>query len=491
MINFLEDYNYKSILLTTIASGIYPFLHFYSNNLDLVGSSTQHLFLLGVCFLLPLALLIFSLLVFKTNKFLKVKKYVLTTINLMVFFGLLSVLIFHFEKKPVFLILLISGLAGLLLYKHLSKIIILQFLLALMSLFNFIPKAIFANSYKNDWAKVEDNILETKLISTPNIYIIQPDGYVNIEEMSKAPYSFNNSEFYGWLEKDGFVNYKGFRSNYYSTLTSNASMFAMKHHYYSNTFKENLKTFYANQVIVGDKNNVLNILKKNTYKTHLLTDNSYFLIDRVPLVYDYSSVPEDKILKYDTGLISEINIAEELELQLKTVKATSNNFFFIEKTIPSHIYYRKSKSLGVEGEKQAYLDRVLETNIWLEDLINKINEYDANPMIVIVADHGGFVGLSYTLEAVNKKLSEEETISAFSSMLSIKWPKNMNTGVLEFKTNVNLFRNIFSVLAEDATLLKHKEANNSYIPLKENGETFFYQCIDEDYNTAYKLIDND
>ena len=491
MIKFLENYNYKSILLTAIASGIYPYLHYYSNNLDLVGSSSQHKFLLGVCFLLPIALMVFSLLIFKTNRFLKVKKYVLTAINLMIFFGLLSVIIFHFEKKPVLLIFLISGLASLLLYKHLSKIIILQFLLAFMSLFSLIPKLIFANNYKNDWVKLEDNILATKLINTPNIYVIQPDGYANIEELRKAPYSFNNSKFNGWLENDGFTNYKGFRSNYYSTLTSNASLFAMKHHYYSNTFKDNLKTFHANDVIVGKQNNVLNILKNNSYTSYLLTDNSHFLIDRVPLLFDYCNVPDNKILKYDSGYIPGIDIVGDLESTLKSIKENTNNFFFIESTIPSHIAYNKASTLGVEGEKNAYITRLIDTNIWLQNLINTIHVYDKNPLIVLVADHGGFVGINYVLEIFNRKLNEQETISAFSSLLSIKWPKDIDASTLEFKTNVNLFRNIFSVLAEDATLLKYKEANNSYIPLKENGEAFFYQCIDGDYNTTYKLINND
>jgi hypothetical protein len=491
MNSFLKSYSFKSVITTVVASGLYPLLHYYSNNLDLVGARTQHLFMLGVCFVLPLVLVIVSLFFLRFKLFVKSKKYLLTAINLMTFFGLLSVVIFHFEKKPVFLILLISGLASLVLYKYLNKIIVLQFLLAFMSVFNLVPKVIFASNYKNDWVALTDDIKAVKLVHTPNIYVIQPDGYANIEVLSEPPYSFNNAAFNNWLEADGFVNYKGFRSNYYSTLTSNASMFAMKHHYYSNTFKGNLKTFHANQVISGKQNNVLHILKNNNYSSYLLTDNSHFLIDRVPLQFDYCNVPESKILKYDSGYIPGIDIVNDFEGVLKEMDTSSNNFFFIESTIPSHIAYRKSSTLSIDGERVAYIERLQDTNIWLKNLIDNINRYDKNPMIIIVADHGGFVGLNYVLEVLTKKLNEEEIVSAFNSMLSIKWPNNIDASALEFKSNVNLFRNIFSVLAEDTTLLKSKEANNSYIPLKENGEVIFYQCIDEDYNAAYKLINND
>ena len=491
MSKFFKSYTVKSVLLTAIASGLYPLIHYYSNNLDLVGSSEQHLYLLRVSFLLPASLLIFSWLIFKAKRFLKAKKYLLTAVNLMVFFGLLSVIVFHFEKKVVMGILFLSGIASLFLYRYLHKILILQFLLAVMSLFTLVPKVVFAVNHENNWVSLNDNILATKLKHTPNIYVIQPDGYVNIDQINKPPYSFNNSVFNDWLEKDGFVNYKGFRSNYYSTLTSNSSMFAMKHHYYSNTFKGNLKTFHANHVIVGKENNVLKVLTNNNYTSYLLTDNSHFLIDRVPLQFDFYNVPDNKILTYDSGYIHGFDIVFALENTLKTVKENTNNFFFIESTIPSHIAYNKASSLGIEEEKEAYITRLKDTNIWLQNLINTINAFDDNPMIVIIADHGGFVGLNYTLEALEKRLTEEEMISAFSSMLSIKWPKDVKGNRVDFKTNVNVFRNIFSALAEDTSLLRFKETNSTFIPLKEKGEVTYYQCIDEDDNVVYKIINND
>jgi len=135
----------------------------------------------------------------------------------------------------------LASIAGLLLYKHIKKIIVLQFILALLSLVTFIPKLYFVVKHdNNDWLENSEILLNTKLKLKPNIFVIQPDGYINKSQINKPPYNFDNSEFEHFLDKNYFVNYPDYRSNYYSTLTSNSSMFAMKHHYYSNTNKQKI-----------------------------------------------------------------------------------------------------------------------------------------------------------------------------------------------------------------------------------------------------------
>jgi len=172
----------------------------------------------------------------------------------------------------------------------------------------------------NDWLENSEILLNTKLKLKPNIFVIQPDGYINKSQINKPPYNFDNSEFEHFLDKNYFVNYPDYRSNYYSTLTSNSSMFAMKHHYYSNTNKQTLKTHNASNVIIGEQNTVLKILKKNNYNSYFFTDNSFFLIDRPKQAFDYSNIPENKVSFHTSEFyIKGIDIIDDFKKVLDTL----------------------------------------------------------------------------------------------------------------------------------------------------------------------------
>jgi len=483
-----NDENYPK--LTALAIGLYPFLHYYSSNLYIIGSLKQFSFLIGLCFVLPQIIIQLSSLIFKLKPLQSLEKYRMSVANISLFVGLFGILIFHFNKKEILLALVVAGIIGLLFYKHFKKIVVLQYILALMSLVTFIPKLYFKITQNNkDWLETSEVILKAKLKVKPNIFVIQPDGYVNIDQINKEPYNFNNSEFESYLIKNNFINYPSFRSNYYSTLTSNSSLFAMKHHYYSNTNKNTLKTHNSSDVIVGNDNTVLKILKYNNYKSYLFTDNSFFLIDRPQLAYDYCNVPESMVSLHNSGIVKGVDIISDFKTVLDTLPKT-NNFVFIEKTIPGHVIYRKGLSRGIEGERLRYLEKLEKANVWLEELITTINNYDDNALIIIIADHGGFVGLEHTLEAVNRRLNEVEAHSAFSSVLSIKYPKEIEYSKLDYKSNVNLFKTIFYSLTGEQLFLDSLESNASYIPLKENGNTEYYECIDVNGKVVYNKLSN-
>jgi hypothetical protein len=477
----------KFPFIVALSAGLYPLLHYYNSNFDMADSWVQFFFLIGICLLVPLVLVLLSPLIFRLSFLRPLEKYRLAAINLMMFSGLLSLLIFLSNKKMIVLVLFIAGLLSLLIYKQLSKIILLQLLLAVMSFISLIPRVWFVANYSEEWTEVGDHITTVTLKQTPNIYVIQPDGYTNFTELRKPPYDYPNTDFEDWLTQNNFINYPNFRSNYHSTVTSNASMFAMKHHYLQNTYKGNLKTIGSQEVVVGDKNNFLKTLKNNNYKTHLITDNSYFTINRKVSMIDYCNIDQGDVKFYDTGGIPEADILPDLEDVVREA-TPSNNFYFIEKTIPSHIAYTKSNSSGILGERLEYLERLETANIWLKGLIEIIESYDTNPLIIIVSDHGGYVGLHHAREIENKKLSEIETVSVFSSLLAIKWPDNTIPDNSTFKTNVNLFRNVISHLSEDVSLLDALEEDTSYIPRYEGTRGVFYECIDANDIVEYKKL---
>lgn len=474
--------------VVALAAGLYPLLHYYNSNFDMADSWVQLLFLVSLCLLLPLFLVLVSPLIFKLPFLQKFNKYRLATINLTMFCGLLSMLIFLSNKKVIVLVLFTAGLLSLIVYKHLAKIIVIQLLLALMSFVSLLPRLWFISNYNADWTQLTDNITSVTLKKTPNIYVIQPDGFANFTTLRKAPYDYHDTNFEDWLGARSFINYPNFRSNYHSTVTSNSSMFAMKHHYLQNTYKGNLKTFGSQEVIVGDHNNVLKALKHNNYKTHLITDNSYFIINRKMSLIDYCNIDQSDVKLYDTGGIPEADILPDLEKVLSSA-TNSNNFYFIEKTIPSHIAYTQSSSAGIEKERIEYLQRLETASNWVKGLVTLIEDYDSNALIIIVADHGGYVGLTYTKEIENKQLTALETISVFSSLLAIKWPDQQVPAELNIESNVNLFRNVLSYLSEDEKLLDNLEEDKSYLPRYEGGKGVFYECINEDYKVVYKELE--
>ncbi|NND61654.1 MAG: hypothetical protein HKN48_00515 [Flavobacteriaceae bacterium] len=480
-------YTVRQKVFITLAAGLYPLIHYYNGNFDIADSWYQFLFLVGICLILPLWLVFMIGLLMKWKPLGFLHKNYLAAINLVVFFGLLSLLIFHPGKKFFVLIIIGAFFLSFLLHKHLYKVAVLQYLLAIIALVTFVPRAFFMLNYSDDWAEVHDTIVEAEFKSKPNIYVIQPDGYTNFDEMRKPPYDNQNRGFERWLEKTGFVNYGNFRSNYYSTLTSNASMFAMKHHYYSNTYPGNLKTYASQDIIVG-KNTTLEILKNNGYENYLLTDNSFFLVFRKLESYDYCNVPQSKILPYDTGGVKGIDIVSDFEKQLQLDKEKPQ-FYFIEKTTPSHIMYTTAASAGIEEEREAYFKRLKRAHGWLGDLIRLIEKYDDNALIVLVADHGGYVGLTSVKEVERRRLNEIETISVFSSLLSIKWPNNQVPQNLEFRSNVNLFRNLFSYLSDNEEYLLYEEEDGSYLPLYTGLNADFFRLLDDEGNFGYQKVE--
>ncbi len=470
-----------------LGAGLYPLFHYYNGNFDIADTWYQLGFFLGISIVLPLALIAISHGIMKLSATLKHSSYWLTAINLAVFSGLLAFFIFLFDGWTITLFVVMAIVLSLRLHRFISKIVILQYLLAVMSLFTLVPKLMFMWNHSNEWAETSDGIDQADFKVYPNIYVIQPDGFTNFSELRKPPYNYEDPTFEQWLEERNFVNYPNFRSNYYSTLTSNSSMFAMKHHYYNNTYPGNLKTFGSQAVIVGD-NNWLRVLKHNGYKTHLITDNSFFLTNRKLEGYDFCNIPQSEVLLHDTGGIPGVRTVREF-IDILDAADAPRNFYFIEKTTPGHIKYTDASSGGPEVERERYLHRLKTAESWTTQLVKNIQRLDPNPLIVIVADHGGFVGLNSVKEVHRRKLDSLETISVFSSQLSIHWPYDDTPDDLVFRSNVNVFRNIIAYLSQNKSFLDNREPDESFLPFYEGQKASYFLCIDDNGTVEYRSIE--
>ena len=263
-------------------------------------------------------------------------------------------------------------------------------------------------------------------------------------------------------------------------------MFAMKHHYYNRTADVNSELLLARDVIISE-NPVLSILKNNDYSTSLILENSYLLTSRPKMGYDFSNIAYNDLAVVSSGFEFRKEVLKDLKSEIKNNKE-GNHFYFIEKIIPGHIATLKSSTEGKELEREKYLKRLDEANTWLMQTVNLINTNDTNALIIIVSDHGGFVGYDYSGQSHEKPKNRDNAFSMFSSLLAIKWPGNPKEYDENLKSGVNLFRTVFSVLSEDKSLLKSFQKDASYLTVNEGAELGIYKVIDENNSAVFKEI---
>jgi len=472
-------------VLYAIAAGLYPVLFYFTNNYTLINTWT-HLAYFAIVFLtIPVIVFLIAHRLSKLPVFSKWQKYVLPFLNVFVFLFLLKVCLYAGIQKKISLgIIIIAGLFALFLYKHIKKIVVIQYILVLIGLYTLIPTVIKQLNYSEEWLKQPDDIEQVVFKKTPNVYLIQPDGYVNFSELKKNPYNIDYSEFESYLNENGFKYYLNFRNNYASTLSSNSATFTMKHHHYNKgtSFSEGVN---ARNVIVS-KNAVLDIFKRNNYKTHLISELPYLLLNRPEMGYDVCNFNYNDIAYVGTGLGERQDILgllkESIEIEIDRPK-----FFFIEIFNPGHIHGRKSDSEGIEKERILWGESLDRANDILYKTIDIIKEKDPNALIVLMADHGGFVGMEYTNQIYTKTQDRDIIYSIFSSMLAIHWPDGSAPEFdSSFKTAVNVFRILFAYLGEEERYLSNLQENGSYVVINKDAPKGIYQYIDEEGNITFK-----
>jgi len=479
--NFLSKDKYLP-LIAGLASGLYPWAFYYTNNFNFVNSWDHFFFFLTRFVLFPTVVYYLYYFVMRKKHLHLYTTIVLPFLNALTFFTLVMYALYaSVGYKKVALVIVLAVLVAILtrLVKNLfSKLLVIQFLLLITTAYLLAVIAKQYLFYSEDWLKQPDAIEQVVFKKTPNIYVIQPDGYTNFSELGKGFYNFDNSKFELWLQENNFVLYPDFRSNYNSTLHSNSSLFAMKHHHYD---------VLDERKVIFDKNPVVAIFKNNGYKTHFLAEVPYLLTNLPKINFDYTNFKLKDIPYLSKGLDSHRVILEDFSEIAK--EATGKNFYFFEKLLPGHITTYKDQAESNEAERERYLENLVHANDWLQKLIQNITENDPEGLIVIVADHGGFVGLKYSLQSNTYTTNRDNIYTIFSAALAIKWPENSPPEFDDsFKSSVNLFRILFAYLGEDLSLLKNLQDDTSYIQIKEGAPKGVYGYIDGDGNIILKEI---
>ena len=108
------------------------------------------------------------------------------------------------------------------------------------------------------------------------------------------------------------------------------------------------------------------------------------------------------------------------------------------------------------------MNKIEEVNSWLKEVIAFIEKNDPNSIIIISADHGGWVGIESLHEMFTTK-DKKLIASIYNNLLAIKWnSKDYNKYDSKLKSNVNIFRVLFSYLSKDKSLLNNLEKDDSY-----------------------------
>lgn len=448
-------------LLVGFLSGFYPLVFYYSNNYESINSFQHLLFFVLIFLLIPSAGTYFLYNVFCHFEKLKpYKKHLLFVLVIEITALFLSqVYYLTLKKKALLLLLIFVVFLSFKLYNSYKKILIFIVLLSIMPF----SKCLCIVFYKqlNDtlaWTKQADNIDEIKFIKKPNVYFLEPDGYVSEETMIEYPYKYKDT-LYDWLKTNSFTLYKDTRSNYPASLASNASMFAMKHHYLANIPYSPFEMQDARSIIVGN-NPVINILKRNNYETFFIVEDGYFQQSFQKGNYDYFNIKNSEIPFFSNDNNAKKDVYVDLKKCIESDTEKDNpKFYFIEKLFPHHIDF---DGTGKENERKEYLKKVEIANVWLKKTIDLIVNEDPTGIIIVAADHGGWVGIENIQEMFN---TEDPKLiqSIFNNLIAIKWNDTLHTEFdKELKSNVNIFRVLFSYLGNDKTLLQHLEEDSSY-----------------------------
>lgn len=472
--------NYKgnlNPLLTGLICGFYPMVFYCSNNFWAVNSWKHLGFFLLFFIGIPIAIFSILSLVFKlSHKFSRYKSPVLFVTIVMTVATLMSwAMYLDFKKKMLVALLIVSVIAAWKLHSHYKKLLVIVLLMSIIPTVNCIIKLV-EQQLPMDWTALPDSIGEAKFKKTPNIYMIQPDGYAGQDMMESELYHFDNP-MYDWLKSEDFKVYKNFRSNYPASLTSNSSMFAMKQHHFGKALFPSIEMPLARDVLAGN-NNVIQIFKQNGYSNFFIVQDDYFQQNLPDQHYDYYNIDANKIPYFSDGKNLEADVFEDLKAAMDTVKTEGPRFFFVERLLPHHIHFAASK----EEERDTYIEKIKEVNGWLKNTVEYISEKDPNAIIIVLADHGGWVGLGSYPEMFSTR-DRGQIKSIYSTLAAIKWNGNLKEGFDDkLRSNVNVFRVLFSVLSENPEYLKYMEDNSSYNLQNGTFSKSVRAAIDDDGN---------
>ena len=468
-------------LFSGLVCGLYAFLFYYSNNFAAIFSWAHFFYFLLV--FVGISMTVFGLVYFGMGKIERLKPYRRQALFILIItltIALLSQAMFlTLKKKLIAVALVMSVVMAWKLFNHYKKLLVLIMVMALIPTGKCLIH-IYEHINAVTWIESSESLSDVVFKHKPNIYVIQPDGYVAQETLETAPYD-HKSDLYDWLATHDFEVYQGVRSNYPASLASNASMFAMKQHCYGNMIRPTFELPEARRIISGS-NPVIDVLKQNNYHTSFVVQDEYFQQNRDALVYDYYNIKHEEIPFFSNDNNVKKVVFDDLKyaMNLPTEKP---KFYFVEKLLPHHIHFEPT----VKEDRESYIKLIDSVNVWIKNIITHIEKKDDNALIVVLADHGGWLGVS-NYDQMFTTTDEVELNSIYSVLAAIRWNGYDFEDVdKSFKSNVNLFRVLFAALSENKNLLEDLEEDSSYNLYKESR---YYNKVNQVFDPEGNFVFN-
>ena len=467
----------KGLFWIAFICGFYPLIFYVSNNFYAVNSWGHLAYF--TAFFIGLSVAYFGLLELFFTVFKKLEKFRLHAVFIsviMVTAMLMSYAIrMRLQKKVLLGVLLVSVLLSLKLRDRYRKIAILIGVMAILPVCNTFLK-LYQQNKSAPWTEIAADIKDIQFQAKPNVYMIQPDGYVNETMMEGSLYQ-HTSTLFEWLRQRDFTTYNHFRSNYPASIPSNAALFTMQHHFFGETFFSGLEMPMGREMISG-QNTTNYVFQNNGYETFFLAQDEYFQQNLKFGEFDHYNIAMEEIPYFSRG----DERVKVLQDDLRDVLGTSTNapkFVFIEKLLPHHIHF-VSQENQIEAERIEYIDKIEEVNGWLQETVGMIEAADPNAIIIILADHGGWVGMTSYPDMFTTE-DEANLNSIFSTIAAVKWNGYLQEGYVEnLRSSINMFRVLFANLSKDASYLQQLEDNSSYNLHRDNT----YR------NSVYKVLDD-
>lgn len=337
----------------------------------------------------------------------------------------------------------------------------------------------------------------------PNVYYLIPDSYPNRVALKRV-FGIDNSEFYNNLESLGFTLYNAALSNYMSTIPSVTSIFSMEHHYYRQ-FIGNSEMLFGREFITGKRNPVTNIFKNNDYRVDYIHQSNYLLtrgcfVDYCSPTVFWGDIKNILIPSKITQIIKNIikdrlpwNIFEKrVKENIDKISSASMNYFmYIHMYLPQHS--KKEEQTGEEllSFRRDNVKKIRLANENIISFITYILAHDPTGLIIVGADHGacGFGNPMVAKKEIFEGVTEEVVgLDHLGILLAIRWPESPPKYTQNIKTNVNLFRYIFSYLSESEKLLTTQAPDHGYI-LKRRGKGRVVMKVAHDGEIQKRMIE--
>jgi hypothetical protein len=262
-------------------------------------------------------------------------------------------------------------------------------------------------------------------------------------------------------------------------------MFTGQHHYFDGG-EMGMELYNARNIIVGN-NPVLKSFKANGYELNLILQHRYLLLNYPNLIYDRSNITHDQLsflpdYAYDADFTADF-------LDLLEMEVEEPQFFFVEILEPGHITNDSQWYKGEEIERADYQQKLQTINGKLETIIDHIITKDPNGIILLVADHAGFLGFDHSLRTYKEKIdSLELKQTIFSALLAVRGPEALKEQMQTVNSSIAVFPVLFSYLT-DHNLNVEELDQSSYQLIRQGEHKGVWRYFDDEGNAVEEKLE--